>query len=66
MTDHITRQKLARANLAGLVRLAKHLGLHGCACGAAECRQGIEEKVARAIERESMKRHKPCFQGDSG
>jgi hypothetical protein len=40
------------------VRLAKALGLHGCACGADACRQAIEEAVARALERESMARHK--------
>lgn len=57
MNDHISRQKLARASLPGLVRLAKHLRLHGCACGAIECRQAIEERVARAIERQSMARH---------
>lgn len=57
MNDHISRQKLARARLDGLVRLAKHLGLHGCACGATACRQAIEEKVARAMEQASMRRY---------
>lgn len=59
MSEHISRQKLARASLDGLVRLAKHLRLHGCACGATACRQAIEEKVARAMEQASMRRHAP-------
>lgn len=43
----ITRQKLWRADLRALVRLAKWLGLHGCGCGAPECRAAIVEAVAR-------------------
>lgn len=57
MSEHIDRVKLARADQDGLVRLAKSLRLHGCACRAPACRQDIEEKVARALERESMSRH---------
>lgn len=57
MSEHIDRVKLARADHTGLVRLAKALRLHGCACGAIECRQDIEEKVARKLEDESMARH---------
>ena len=51
MSEHIDRRKLARASLAGLVRLARALGVHGCGCGAASCRQAIEEAVARALLR---------------
>ena len=57
MSEHIERKKLALVKPEALVRLAKALRLHGCACGAPECRQDIEEKVARAIERESLARH---------
>lgn len=57
MSEHIDRVKLAQARHEDLVRLAKALGIHGCSCGASECRQDIEEKVARALERESMLRH---------
>lgn len=57
MSEHISRATLARAKPENVVRLARSLRLHGCACGAAACQQDIEEKVARAIELESMRRH---------
>lgn len=57
MNAYIVRHKLARASFDGLVRFAKHLKLHGCACGGAACRQAIEEKVARAMEQASMRRY---------
>lgn len=63
MSEHIDRVKLARAKPEDLVRLAKALRLHGCACGAPECRQDIEEKVARTIERESLARHVAAQEG---
>jgi hypothetical protein len=57
MSEHIERRKLALAKPENLVRLAKALRLHGCACGAPKCQQDIEEKIARTIERESLARH---------
>lgn len=57
MSEHVDRVKLGRAKHEDLVRLAKALKLHGCACRAPECRQDIEEKVARAMDWESMARH---------
>jgi len=57
VSEHIERRKLAIVKPEALVRLAKALRLHGCACGAPGCRQDIEEKVARAIERGSLARH---------
>jgi hypothetical protein len=45
----ITRQKLWKAAPAALVRLAKALGLRGCACGRPECRADLVEKVARVL-----------------
>ena len=57
MTEQIDRAHLAAAKHENLVRLAKALKLHGCACGAAECTGEIVEAVARELERQSMERH---------
>jgi len=57
VSEHIDRAKLARAKPEAVVRLAKALRIHGCACGATECQQDIQEKVARRLAAESMARH---------
>lgn len=56
MNDRIDRSKLAKASLKNLIRLAKTLKIHGCACGSIECRQDIEEKVIRELDKQSMER----------
>lgn len=49
MSFQITRQHLWRTPLTQLLRLARALGVHGCACGAEACRYAIVERVARRI-----------------
>lgn len=57
MSEQITRAHLATARAENLVRLARALRLHGCACGAAKCHGEIIERVVRELERLSMSRH---------
>ena len=58
MSDRIDRAKLAKVKFESLLRLAKALKIHGCACGSVECRQDIEEKIIRELDIQSMERHK--------